>query len=369
MKKKIKVMVVDDSAIVRQTLTEIFNSDPEIEVMGMASNPYAAVKMIKEEIPDVISLDIEMPGMDGLTFLKKIMAQHPIPVVIISTLSIKGSVIAMQALAYGAAEVMCKPQIHTREFLHESSILLCDAVKAAYQTKFSKRKTTDNRELLRASQKYSADVVIGKRRSGMIKETADKVIAIGSSTGGIDALRVFLLEMPHDCPGIVITQHLPAMFVASFAERMNQICEIEVKEAEDGDPILNGRALIAPGGRHLLVTRSGSQYKVKIIDGPLVNRHRPSVDVLFRSTAQNAGSNAIGVILTGMGDDGARGLLEMKEAGAYTIAQDEESSVVFGMPKEAIKLGAADVILPLNEIAAKVIAMSKHQRKVKEQIL
>jgi len=354
MKKKIRVMVVDDSAIVRQALTEIFNSDPELEVMCTASNPYTAVKKLKEEVPDVISLDIEMPGMDGLTFLKKLMAQHPIPVVVISTLSIKGSEIAMKALAYGAAEVMDKPQLHTQEFLLESSILLCDAIKAAYNAK-SKRRITGNEEERRASQKFSADVVIAKTKT-KIKETADKIIAVGSSTGGIDALREFLIQMPLDCPGIVITQHLPANFVRSFANRMNEICKIEVKEAEDGDLIMNGRALIAPGGRHMLVARTGSHYKVKVIDGPLVNRHRPSVDVLFRSTAQNASCKPIGIILTGMGDDGAKGLLEMKEAGAFTIAQDEASCVVFGMPKEAIKLGAAHVVLPLSEIGPYAIA-------------
>ncbi len=358
MKKKIRVMVVDDSAIVRHTLAEIFNSDPEIEVMATASNPYIAVKKMKEEAPDVISLDIEMPGMDGLTFLKKMMMQHPIPVVVISSLTGKGSEMALQALSYGAIEVVGKPQVHTREFLHESSILLCDAIKAAYQAQPSKRKIIDNKEL-RGSKKLSADAIIEKLAARRIKETADKVVAVGSSTGGIDALHQFLQEMSPDCPGIVITQHLPATFVTSFADRMNQRCEIEVKEAEDGDLIMNGRALIAPGGRHMLVARSGSNYKVKIIDGPLVNRHRPSVDVLFRSTAQNAGSNAIGIILTGMGDDGARGLLEMKEAGSFTIAQDEESSVVFGMPKEAIKLGAAKVVLPLNEIAPKVNELYK----------
>jgi two-component system chemotaxis response regulator CheB len=334
--------------------------------MCTASNPYSAVKKMKEETPDVITLDIEMPGMDGLTFLKKLMAQHPIPVVVISTLSVKGSDVAMKALTYGAVDVMAKPQLHTQEFLFESSILLCDAIKGAYQSK-PKRKISGNEEERRVSQKLSADAILAKTKA-KIKETADKIIAVGSSTGGIDALREFLEYMPIDCPGIVITQHLPANFVKSFADRMNEICKIEVKEAEDGDLIMNGRALIAPGGRHMLVSRTGSHYKVKVIDGPLVNRHRPSVDVLFRSAAQNASRNAIGVILTGMGDDGAKGLLEMKEAGAFTIAQDEASCVVFGMPKEAIKLGAAEIVLPLNEIASKAIAISEqhlHEKKLK----
>jgi two-component system chemotaxis response regulator CheB len=361
MKKKIKVMIVDDSAIVRQALTEIFNSDPELEVMCAASNPYAAVKKIKDEVPDVISLDIEMPGMDGLTFLKKLMAQHPIPVVVISTLSVKGSDIAMRALAYGAVDVMAKPQLHTQEFLYESSILLCDAIKAAHHAK-PKRKITGNEEERRVSQKLSVDAVVVKTKA-KVSETANKIIAIGASTGGIDALREFLEHMPVDCPGIVITQHLPANFVKSFADRMNEICKIEVKEAEDGDLIMNGRALIAPGGRHMLVVRTGAHYKVKIVDGPLVNRHRPSVDVLFRSTAQNATSNAIGIILTGMGDDGAKGLLEMREAGAFTIAQDEESCVVFGMPKEAIKLGAAERVLPLHAIASHVTTIHQYLRE------
>ncbi len=357
-------MVVDDSAIVRQTLTEIFNSDPDLEVMCTASNPYSAVKKLKQEIPDVISLDIEMPGMDGLTFLKKLMDQHPIPVVVISSLSVKGSDIAMKALAYGAVDVMSKPKVHTQEFLQESSILLCDAIKAAYHSKSKRKMGGDNEDERRVSKKLSADAIIAKTKT-RIKETADKIIAIGSSTGGIDALQNVLKEMPIDCPGIVITQHLPGEFVKSFADRMNEICEIEVKEAEDGDLIMNGRALIAPGGKHMLVARSGGHYKVKIIEGPLVNRHRPSVDVLFRSTAQNAGRNAVGVILTGMGDDGAKGLLEMKEAGAFTIAQDEESCVVFGMPKEAIKLGAANVVLPLHVIGSKMIAVSEQHLREK----
>jgi two-component system chemotaxis response regulator CheB len=354
MKKKIKILIVDDSAIIRQTLTEIYNSDPELEVINSASNPYIAVKKIKDETPDVISLDIEMPGMDGLTFLKKIMAQHPIPVVILSTLTEKGSDTAVQALRYGAIEVVAKPKIHTAKLLHESTITLCDAIKAAYHAK-PREKTIHVEEEKPVQKKLSADVILQKRNVRSIKRTSDKVIAVGASTGGTKAVEEFLIEMPHNCPGIVIVQHMPELFTRSFAERLNSLCEIDVKEAEDGDLIVKGRALVSPGNQHMMVVKHGSHYRVKLVDGPLVNRHRPSVDVLFRSTAQSAGPNSTGIILTGMGDDGARGLLEMREARALTIAQDEDSCVVFGMPKEAIARGGAEFVLPLSEIAGKLI--------------
>lgn len=354
-RKKIRVLVVDDSPVVRQTLTEIFNSDPEIEVMGTASDPYVAVRRIKDELPDVVSLDIEMPRMDGLTFLRKVMAQHPLPVVMISTLTESGSDKAMEALAYGAAEVVAKPKIHTRELLQESTIMLCDAIKAAYYA-HHKKKRKEIVELV-VPRKLSADAVLEKKKA-KITDTSDKVIAIGASTGGTDAIRKLLVDMPADCQGIVIVQHMPEGFTSSFARGLNELCNIEVKEAQDGDVVRRGRALIAPGGKHMLLTRRGSVYKVKIEEGPLVNRHRPSVDVLFRSVAQTAGQNSVGVILTGMGDDGAKGLLEMKDAGAQTIAQDEESSVVFGMPKEAIKLNAAEIVLPLTEIVNHVLSLT-----------
>ena len=352
MSQVIKVLVVDDSAIVRQALTEILNSDPYIEVMGTASDPYIAAKKIQQEVPDVITLDIEMPRMDGLTFLRKIMTQHPIPVIIISSVSDRGSDNAIKALEYGAVEIIAKPALNTKQFIEESKINICDAVKAAAIAKLSKRKVI---QPLAVQPKYSADAVLPKTNYPIALTTTDTIIAVGASTGGTEALRTFLEAMPPDAPGIIIVQHMPEKFTRSFANRLNEICRISVKEAENGDSLFRGRALIAPGNFHTLLKRSGARYYVEVKDGPLVNRHRPSVDVLFRSTARYAGRNAIGVIMTGMGDDGARGLLEMKEAGAKTIAQDEKSCVVFGMPKEAIKLGAADFIMPLEQMAPAIL--------------
>jgi two-component system, chemotaxis family, protein-glutamate methylesterase/glutaminase len=349
--RKFRVLIVDDSAVVRQTLTSILESDPQIEVMGSASDPFFAAKKIQNEIPDVITLDIEMPRMDGLTFLKKIMSQHPIPVVVISSLTSEGTETGMKALEFGALEIITKPQMNTKQFIEESRIKICDAVKAAALSKIKRKAYTE----LTVQPKLSADAVIpvSKTPTAMIK-TTETVVAVGASTGGTDALQTFLQNMPLDCPGIVIVQHMPEFFTRSFANRLNDICQITVKEAENGDSVIRGRALIAPGNHHMLLKRSGARYYVEVKEGPLVNRHRPSVDVLFRSTARYAAKNAIGVIMTGMGDDGARGLLEMKEAGASTIAQDEKTCVVFGMPNEAIKMGAADKVLPLDQIAANV---------------
>ncbi|MBQ1884373.1 MAG: chemotaxis response regulator protein-glutamate methylesterase [Bacteroidales bacterium] len=348
--RKIRVLIVDDSAVVRQTLSSILETDPAIEIMGTACDPYIAAKKIQSEVPDVITLDVEMPRMDGLTFLRKIMAQHPIPVVIISSLTEEGSATAMRALEYGAVDVIAKPRMDTQKFIEESKIRLCEVVKAAAHARIHTRSA--NTSYLKVQPKLSADAVIAKNEgpTSMIK-TTDVVISVGASTGGTEALRVFLEAMPIDCPGIVIVQHMPENFTRSFANRLNEICKIAVKEAEDGDAVTSGRALIAPGNKHTLLKRSGAKYFVEVKDGPLVNRHRPSVDVLFRSTARYAGSNAIGIIMTGMGDDGAKGLLEMKEAGAKTAAQDEQTCVVYGMPKEAVKLGAADRVLPLEKLA------------------
>jgi len=369
MSDKIKVLIVDDSAVVRQTLSQIISADPELEVQGTASDPFFAAKKIAEEVPDVITLDVEMPRMDGLTFLKKIMFQHPIPVVIISSLTDAGTQTGLKALEYGAVEIITKPQMNTKQFIEESQIKICDAIKAAAQARIKRKKQPENQQIktkpsvesnsppiphvkpLRISEtlevqpKYSADVILPPTPVGqsMIK-TSEIVIAVGASTGGTEALTVFLQALPVDCPGVVIVQHMPEKFTTSFANRLNDICKITVKEASDGDSVLPGQALIAPGNFHTLLKRSGARYYVEVKEGPLVNRHRPSVDVLFRSTARYAGANAVGVIMTGMGDDGARGLLEMKDAGAKTVAQDEKSCVVFGMPKEAIKLGAAKVI-------------------------
>lgn len=351
MKNKVKTLIVDDSAVVRQVLLQLLESDPEIEVIATAADPFAAVEKISKQIPDVIILDIEMPKMDGLTFLQKIMNQHPIPVVICSSLVANGCEASMKAVEYGAVEVIAKPKIGTKEFLEESRILICDAIKAASKTKPS-------RLIVKKIQpKLSADVMLPKPRHMASLATTDKVIVVGASTGGTHALKEFLEALPIDCPGVVIVQHMPEKFTASFARRLDSTCKITVKEAAHGDAVIRGHAIIAQGNRHLLLKRSGAKYFVEIKDGPLVSRHRPSVDVLFRSAARYAGKNAVGVIMTGMGDDGAHGMLEMKKAGALTIAQDEESSVVFGMPAEAIKLGGVDCVLPLSQIASEVVRL------------
>jgi len=356
MSQKTRVLVVDDSAVVRQTLADILNSDPEIEIMGTAVDPYFAAEKIGKEIPDVITLDVEMPRMDGITFLQKIMSQHPIPVVICSSLSEKGSETALKALEYGAVEIIQKPKLGTKKFFEESRIQICDIVKAAalvQKKKIPKPKIIE--------PKLTADAVIPPTKTKAMIRTTEKVIVVGASTGGTEALRVFLEALPLDSPGIVIVQHMPEHFTASFAKRLDSICSISVKEAQDNDTILRGRALIAPGNRHALLKRSGARYYVELRDGPLVSRHRPSVDVLFRSTARYAGSNAVGVIMTGMGDDGAKGMLEMKQAGSYNVAQDEASSIVFGMPNEAIKLKCVDNVVPLDRIAMKVLQESNKE--------
>lgn len=353
--KKVRVLIVDDSAVVRQTLTQIMQADGTIEVIGSASDPYLAVKKIMSEVPDVITLDIEMPRMDGLTFLKRIMSQHPIPVVVISSLTDKGSETGIRALEYGAVEIITKPRLNTKRFIEESSIRICDSVKAAALAQVRRKVVPDK---IQVAPKLSADAVISEGSSHSMIQTTEMVVAVGASTGGTEALREFLTALPHDCPGIVIVQHMPELFTKSFANRLNELCRITVKEAEDGDTIIRGRALVAPGNRHLLLKRSGARYFVQLNDGPLVNRHRPSVDVLFRSFARYAGRNAIGIIMTGMGDDGAKGLLEMKAAGAKTIAQDEKTCVVFGMPKEAIRLGAAEKVTPLELIAPTMMKLS-----------
>ncbi len=350
------MLVVDDSATVRQTLKEILETDADLEVIATASDPYVAVERIRQQVPDVITLDVEMPRMDGITFLQKIMSQHPIPVVICSTLTDKGSATAMAALEKGAVEVITKPKLGTRQFFQESATQICDVVKSAAQVKFRARRPAA--APLVAAPKLTADAVIAKPSSNAMLETTEKIIAVGASTGGTEALREFLETLPADSPGIVIVQHMPEKFTASFAERLNQLCRVTVKEAADGDSVLRGQVLIAPGNRHTLLKRSGARYFVEVRDGPLVTRHRPSVDVLFRSVARYAGKNAVGVIMTGMGDDGARGMLEMKEAGAVTLAQDEASCVVFGMPAEAIKLGGVDKVVSLPAIAGEVLRLS-----------
>ena len=352
MQKKIKVLIVDDSAIVRQTLADIISSDPQMEVMAVASDPFIAAERMRLEIPDVITLDVEMPRMDGLTFLHKIMSQHPIPVVMCSSLAESGSETVLKALEYGAVDIIRKPLMGTKQFLDESKIRICDSVKAAALSRMKKRPATSMRDV---EPKLTADAVLAKSTSRAMIQTTEKVVVVGASTGGTEALRIFLEALPPDAPGIVIVQHMPENFTAAFAKRLDSICRVSIKEAADDDTVIRGRVLIAPGNGHLLLKRSGARYYVEVKDGPLVSRHRPSVDVLFRSTARYAGENAVGVIMTGMGDDGAAGLLEMKEAGAATIAQDESTCVVFGMPHEAIKRGAAQKVLPLQEIAGAVM--------------
>ena len=351
-KKKIRALIVDDSAAVRQMLKEVLESDPQIEVMAVASDPYAAVECIKRELPDVITLDIEMPRMDGLTFLEKIMSQRPIPVVICSTLAAENSDSALAALEKGAVEIITKPKLGAKEFFEESRVRICDVVKSAARARLGKQ---IERRTSPPAPKLTADAVLPKPGSNALIRTTEKVVVVGASTGGTEALRSFLEEMPTDAPGIVIVQHMPQEFTARFASRLDKSCRITVKEAADNDSVIRGQALIAPGNHHLLLKRSGARYYVEVKDGPLVSRHRPSVDVLFRSAARYGGSNVVGVIMTGMGDDGAQGMFEMKQAGAYTIAQDEASCVVFGMPAEAIKTGGVDRVLPLGSIAAEVV--------------
>ena len=347
---QIRVLIVDDSSLVRQTLSDIIEADPQLAVMGTAADPFIAAERIKNEIPDVITLDVEMPRMDGITFLQKIMSQRPIPVVICSSLAEKGSDTALKALEYGALEIIQKPKIGTKNFLEESRIRICDAIKAAAMAR--PRRLTRTQKI---QPKLSADAVIAKAPSSAMIQTTEKVVVVGASTGGTEALRVFLEDMPRDATGIVIVQHMPEHFTASFARRLDETCRMSVKEAQDGDTVIRGRALIAPGNMHTLLKRSGARYYVEVRPGPLVSRHRPSVDVLFRSAARYAGRNTVAAIMTGMGDDGANGMKELNDAGAYTIAQDEATCVVFGMPQEAIKRGAVHKVLPLEEIAAAVL--------------
>ncbi|MBI1920541.1 MAG: chemotaxis response regulator protein-glutamate methylesterase [Geobacter sp.] len=351
MKRKIKVLIVDDSALVRQALADIISADPELEVMAVAADPFIAAERMKSAVPDVITMDVEMPRMDGISFLRRIMEQHPIPVVMCSSFTAKGSESALKALEYGAVDIIEKPSLGTRQFLEESSVRICDTLKAASQARL-KRIPSGGRNI---PPKLTADAVMARPKPHAMTRTTEKVVVVGASTGGTEALRVFLETLPVDCPGIVIVQHMPENFTAAFARRLDSLCRVTVKEAEDNDCVTRGQVLIAPGNRHVVLKRSGTRYFVALADGPLVCRHRPSVDVLFRSAARYAGKNSVGIIMTGMGDDGARGMLELKESGAMTIAQDEATSVIFGMPQEAIRLGAVDRVLPLQAIAGEVL--------------
>ena len=350
--KKIKVQIVDDSAVVRQVLQAILEQDAGIEVINAAADPIFAMTRMAQHWPDVIVLDVEMPRMDGITFLKKIMAEHPTPVVICSTLTVKGAETTMQALAAGAVGIVAKPKGAVKQSLNESAVELIHAVKAAACANVRNLRVLSTP--LPLASKLTADAILAPSSSAMA-QTTERIVAIGTSTGGTQALELVLTALPRVSPGIVIVQHMPEKFTASFAERLNGLSQIEVREARNNDRVIPGLALIAPGGRHMLLKRNGAYYHVDVIDGPPVNRHRPSVDVLFRSVAKFAGKNALGIIMTGMGDDGARGLKEMRDVGASTLGKDEATCVVYGMPKEAVKLGAVERTVALDAVAGEIM--------------
>ncbi len=344
MYRNIRVLIVDDSAVVRKVFAGELARARGIEVVGTAPDPYVARDKIVSLEPDVITLDIEMPRMDGITFLKKLMKHHPLPVIIVSSLTQKSSKMALEALSAGALEVISKPT--AAYSVGDMGVQLVDKIRAVAHVNLASRKP-DPRSAVTSAPFQASNLA----------QTTNKIIAIGASTGGTEAVRTVLETMPPNVPGIVIVQHMPAKFTASFAERLNSLSHIRVKEATDGDSVVNGQALLAPGNYHMLLRRSGARYYVEVKTGPMVHHQRPAVDVLFRSVSRTAGANAVGIILTGMGADGAAGLLEMKQAGARTIAQDEESCVVFGMPKEAIKKGGVDKIVPLQEITQRALEM------------
>jgi len=337
---KITVMCVDDSALMRQLMTEIINSHADMEMVATAPDPLVARDLIKQYNPQVLTLDVEMPRMDGLDFLEKLMRLRPMPVVMVSSLTGKGSEVTLRALELGAVDFVTKPQLGIREGMLAYSQMIADKIRAAARAKLHARPATPGPVMLKAGPLLSSE----------------KLIAIGSSTGGTEAIRHVLQPLPATSPALLITQHMPPGFTRSFAERLNKLCQITVKEAEDGERILPGHAYIAPGTMHMELGRSGANYVVKLNDGPPVNRHKPSVDVLFRSVAVHAGRNAVGVILTGMGNDGAAGMLEMHRAGAWTIAQDEASCVVFGMPREAIAMGGTSEVVDLGHISQHMLA-------------
>lgn len=370
--EKVKVLIVDDSALVRQMLQAMLESDSAIEVVGAASDPYMARDMIKERHPDVLTLDVEMPRMDGVSFLRNLMRLHPMPVVMVSSLTEKGADVTLQAMELGAIDFVTKPKIDLAHTFEQYGQEICQKVKNAarvsraslerqYARYVANQQSHPKVEVLptpasRPSEKYSADAII-KPLSAPARhfKTTEKIIAIGASTGGTEAIKEVLMRMPASCPGIVISQHIPAAFSGPFAVRMDSVSQMTVMEAKDRQQILPGHVYVAPGGKHLLVERDGARYICRLNDGSPVNRHKPSVDVMFRSVAQNVGINAVGVLLTGMGADGALGLQEIQQAGSPTIAQDQKTSVVWGMPGEAVKLGAADQVLPLDKIAKVIL--------------
>ncbi len=341
---KIKVLIVDDSALIRGVMKEIINSQPDMEVVGTAPDPLVARELIKQTNPDVLTLDVEMPKMDGLDFLERLMRLRPMPVVMVSSLTERGSEITMRALELGAVDFVTKPKMSIQSGMLEYADLIADKIRAAACAKIKPRTAP-----------------AGQASGGLPSvrntfNTSEKLIIIGASTGGTEAIKEFLVQLPPDCPGILIAQHMPEGFTRSFANRLDKLCKISVKEAEGNERILPGHAYLAPGHSHLMLARSGANYMTRLDQGPPVNRHRPSVDVLFSSAAAHAGRNAVGVILTGMGKDGAAGMLEMKQAGAYNLAQDEATCVVFGMPKEAIAMGGTDEVAPLRELPGRVLS-------------
>ncbi len=346
MLRDIKVLVVDDSAVVRKVFKEQLSRQKGIVVVGTAPDPYVARDKIVDLKPDVITLDIEMPRMDGITFLKKLMQHHPLPVIIVSSLSTKGSKIALEALSLGALEVISKPG--SAYSVGDMSIQLAEKIRAVHGAK-----------LLPVSNRKTQIRPLVDIQSRALLATTNKVIAIGASTGGTEALKKVLVRLPHNSPGVVVVQHMPAQFTTSFAQRLDELCQMDVAEAKNGDTVTNGRVLVAPGNYHMVFKRSGARYYVEVKKGPLVHYQRPAADVLFKSVARYAGANAVGIILTGMGKDGAQGMLEMKQAGGINIAQDEQSCVVFGMPREAIKIGAVDHIQDIHTIADRAISLVK----------
>ncbi len=349
--RKIRVLIVDDSALVRKLLTSILSSDPEIEVMAAVGDPYLAANKIKQSLPDIITLDVEMPRMDGLTFLQAIMKQKPMPVIIISSLTERASQTTLKALELGALDVVKKPTISAlRNYDDRLRLHIIDLVKTSVHIKSGKLNSSPSK----TNGMVGKEPTIGKKQFSMIK-TTEKVVVLGASTGGTEAIKKVLMDLPYDSPAIVIVQHMPELFTKTFADRLNEICKISVKEAQNGDTLTRGQALIAPGNMHTMVRRSGARYYVEVKTGDPVNRHRPSVDVLFYSAAKYLGKNSLGILLTGMGKDGAQGMLALKESGAYTVAQDEETSIVFGMPKEAIRLGAVREVLPLDHVSQVIL--------------
>ena len=345
---KIKVLIVDDSALIRGIMKEIINSQADMEVVGVAPDPLVARELIKQTNPDVLTLDVEMPKMDGLDFLEKLMRLRPMPVVMVSSLTERGNEITLRALELGAVDFVTKPKISIQSGMLEYTELIADKIRGAAKARIRARAIPSTQGAAPGGKPLP--------QVGNLLTSSEKLIIIGASTGGTEAIKEFLLQMPSDCPGILITQHMPEGFTRSFAKRLDSLCKVSVNEAEGGERILPGHAYIAPGHSHLLLTRSGANYVTQLDQGPPVNRHRPSVDVLFRSAAIAAGKNAVGVILTGMGKDGAQGMLEMKQAGAHNFAQDEASCVVFGMPREAIAVGAVDDVAPLMELPTRVLA-------------